>query len=169
MTPRTRTPGWSLVVYFIEWELRASDRRELERLFDVPFVLDGLPFETPSYSGETLARLARECPGNHWLIWQKSILTPMAEDRARSLADAAVREQYEVPDEPPREEARDAVWAYDLDRCWAFLYYSGPFIPPGIGCLVDKRSERVFLRRYIDLEPTLSALGYATPEPIFEE
>ena len=55
------------------------------------------------------------------------------------------------------------VQGYALPRCWAFLLFGGPFIPPGIGYLMDRYRRSVFSRRYIDLSFALDKLGFQTP------
>ncbi|MCP3140107.1 hypothetical protein [Pyxidicoccus xibeiensis] len=125
-----------------------------------PLPCEAGPFE-PTEAAALLARL--EAAQGHLgpfgglmrLQPPAAAVAPMSWDEAERLALAAAEE--ELRRAPAGSDVFHWSWvgAFELPRCWAFLLYAGPNIPPGLAVVVDRHSRMPIVWRYIDVESAL--------------
>ncbi|WP_147446679.1 hypothetical protein [Corallococcus sp. CA047B] len=88
---------------------------------------------------------------------------PLPHEEAESIALKAAQEQLLLED-PKHADRGSFSWhwvgSFELTRCWAFLLYDGPNIPPGLAVVVDKHSHESIVWRYIDVAIALEKAGF---------
>jgi hypothetical protein len=112
------------------------------------------------------AALIVQRSAHEFLTWARDRSAPVADlsrDDAEALALQAAesdRRRFDAMEGSPGLPAWSLIGAFDFHRCWAFLFYAWPNMPPGIGVIVDKNSRVAFPCRYVDVSRVLEAATF---------
>ncbi|RYZ37932.1 MAG: hypothetical protein EOO71_26110 [Myxococcaceae bacterium] len=88
-------------------------------------------------------------------------MEPLSLEEAKRIAiDAELRDSNGRP-----PSGYPWIGAFEFPRCWAFLLWEGPGMPPGGAVIVDKHSRTAMPMRYIDVEQDLRVRGFDTTPP----
>lgn len=141
---------------------------------------NALPCEVGPFSADEARQIQKQLentPGQvrSWpgdcLIWQpysQEIIKPSIFETFSLISEAFLEldeNEHHRKAHQSLHHVLDQVQVYSLDRCWAVLFYVGPFIPSGECYLVDHYTKKVFGKRYVDVAAELRKLGYNTPIP----
>ncbi len=102
---------------------------------------------------------------DRFLAWARDVSTlaaPLAREDAERLALEAAEEDRRRFDLMGGRGLAAWNWigAFELHRCWVFLLYAWPNMPPGVGVVVDKTNRAATTHRWIDIEHLLDAATF---------